>query len=202
MSLETASCCVPWATGSVRPRKRGKIALLARPIGSPRPRTPPRPQSSRNMEPYLSFRGRRALVTGAGKGDRGRRAGGGGRAGESLTLSPRRDRSRRGRGAEQSRGPRDRAEPNGGGLGDPHAGGTGSPLPAPLPRPNNPAPGPRAPSRPPAHGGRPRRSARASRPSAWTWRTGRLWRRRWARRGRSSCWLTTRRWRSCSRSWR
>ncbi|KAM4762135.1 L-xylulose reductase isoform 2-T2 [Cyanocitta cristata] len=68
MSPEPASCYVPWATGSVRPRKRGKIALLARPIRSPRPRTPPRPQSSRDMESYLSFRGRRALVTGAGKG--------------------------------------------------------------------------------------------------------------------------------------
>lgn len=90
----------------------------------PRPAGPPRPQSSSNMEPHLSFRGRRALVTGAGKGDRGLGAGGRGRAGASLTPSPRRDRSRRGCGAEQGRGPGDRAEPDGGGPGEPDTGGT------------------------------------------------------------------------------
>ncbi|NXO17697.1 DER reductase, partial [Oriolus oriolus] len=44
------------------------------------------------MEPHLSFRGRRALVTGAGKGDRGRRAGGGGRGppGSLAASRPRR----------------------------------------------------------------------------------------------------------------
>lgn len=94
------------------------------------------------MEPHLSFRGRRALVTGAGKGEPGRRAGGRGPAGASLTPSPRRDRSRRGCGAEQGRGPGNGAEPNGGGLGEPGTGGTDPsfcpPRPLPASRPPRP----------------------------------------------------------------
>lgn len=76
---------------------RGPRAGRALPCGPARPRlcralpgpwpapAPPRPQLYRSMEPHLSFHGRRALVTGAGKGVRatgaGRRGPGGDRAG-------------------------------------------------------------------------------------------------------------------------
>lgn len=140
MSLETAWCCaLPAEVGTDCP---AHSPYGAAPLPDPAP-GPPRPQSSRDMEPHLSFRGRRALVTGAGKGDRRRKPGGGGQAGPSLTPSPRRDRSCRGRGAEQGRGSRDRAEPNGGGLGEPRAGGTGPLLLPPFPpqQPRSGAPG-------------------------------------------------------------
>lgn len=70
----------------------------------------------------------------AGPGDRRRQrwAGGGGggrRGGAGLTPCPRRDRARRGRGAEPGRGPRHRAEPHRGGPGEPGERGTGIPGP-------------------------------------------------------------------------
>lgn len=72
--------------------------------------------------------------------------------GPGLTPCPRRDRARRGRGAEQGRGPRDRAEPHRGGPGEPLARGTGPPGPPThrqppgnaLPSPPLPDPGPAA----------------------------------------------------------
>ncbi|XP_017693156.1 PREDICTED: L-xylulose reductase isoform X2 [Lepidothrix coronata] len=58
-----APCCVPPGLPLPGP------ALSGRPLPGPASAAgPPRPQSARSMEPHPSFRGRRALVTGAGKG--------------------------------------------------------------------------------------------------------------------------------------
>lgn len=148
--------------GAVRRQPGADPAARPGPIRPPRSRAPPgpgaasapgppRPQSARSMEPHLSFRGRRALVTGAGKGGwlPGGGSGRGPGAGPGLTPSPRRDRARRGRGAEQGRGPRDRAEPHRGGPGGPRARGKARPRDPRAAGPPPGAPSP-APGQPPA----------------------------------------------------
>lgn len=110
----------------------------------------------------------------------GGRESGRGRAGPGLTASPRRDRTRRGRGAVQGRSASNGAEPHRGGPGEPRTRGTDGPDPPPPPRT---PPAPRGAAEP-----GPRRSAPGSNRCAWTWPTGTPRRRRWARRGPSSCW--------------
>uniref|UniRef100_A0A8C3Q786 Uncharacterized protein n=1 Tax=Geospiza parvula TaxID=87175 RepID=A0A8C3Q786_GEOPR len=99
------------------PGSLGAAPLPARPGPGPapatvRPRHGAAPQLPRPPGP--SDRGRQRCPRAEGWG--------GGRAEAALTPCPRRDRPRRGRGAGQGRGPRDRAEPNGGGPGEPGAG--------------------------------------------------------------------------------
>lgn len=191
---ETAPSCAPSRQAAAAapldtPEDGAVPALPARRRPAPGSRlptpTPPRSRRCgashrRSMEPDLSFRGRRALVTGAGKGGGGGRESGRGRAGPGLTASPRRDRTRRGRGAVQGRSASNGAEPHRGGPGEPRTRGTDGPDPPPPPRT---PPAPRGAAEP-----GPRRSAPGSNRCAWTWPTGTPRRRRWARRGPSSCW--------------